>query len=180
MSYFPALSGADDRHASVLGDGKGTTAGRVFAVRGMGQRVRRLGPVVVGRRLRPPSEALGPFALPDLSDGRGAPCSETTLAAFDVETRSVVDEAAASAADVVLANCGVIGCGGPARAGADDPGGVLTMGRSPSITIGDARDGIRVEHVKGRGMVRWSGGQQEGSRTTGSGWRSPTSVPASG
>ena len=36
------------------------------------------------------------------------------------------------------------------------------MGRSPSITIGDARDGIRVEHVKGRGMVRlvrWTAGR---------------------
>lgn len=38
------------------------------------------------------------------------------------------------------------------------------MGRSPSITIGDARDGIRVEHVKGRGMVRlvrWNAGRAE-------------------
>jgi hypothetical protein len=36
------------------------------------------------------------------------------------------------------------------------------MGRSPSITIGDATDGIRVEHVKGRGMVRlvrWTAGR---------------------
>ena len=38
------------------------------------------------------------------------------------------------------------------------------MGRSPSITIGDARDGIRIEHVKGRGMVRlvrWTAGRVE-------------------
>ena len=38
------------------------------------------------------------------------------------------------------------------------------MGRSPSITIGDARDGVRVEHVKGRGMVRlvrWTAGRVE-------------------
>jgi hypothetical protein len=36
------------------------------------------------------------------------------------------------------------------------------MGRSPSITIGDAKDGIRVEHVKGRGivrLVRWTAGR---------------------
>jgi hypothetical protein len=33
------------------------------------------------------------------------------------------------------------------------------MGRSPSITVGDAREGVRVEHVKSRGLVRltrWS------------------------
>ncbi len=39
------------------------------------------------------------------------------------------------------------------------------MGRSPSITIGDARDGVRVEHLKGRGMVRlvrWTAGRVEG------------------
>jgi hypothetical protein len=39
------------------------------------------------------------------------------------------------------------------------------MGRSPSITIGDTRDGIRVEHLKGRGMVRlvrWTAGRVEG------------------
>jgi hypothetical protein len=38
------------------------------------------------------------------------------------------------------------------------------MGRSPSITIGDAKDGLRVEHVKGRGMVRlvrWTAGGVE-------------------
>lgn len=38
------------------------------------------------------------------------------------------------------------------------------MGRSPSITIGDARDGIRLEHVKSRGMVRlvrWTAGRVE-------------------
>ena len=38
------------------------------------------------------------------------------------------------------------------------------MGRSPGITIGDARDGIRVEHLKGRGMVRlvrWTAGRVE-------------------
>ena len=38
------------------------------------------------------------------------------------------------------------------------------MGRSPSITVGDARDGMRVEHVKGRGMVRlvrWRAGRVE-------------------
>lgn len=56
----------------------------------------------------PPSEALGPFALPDLSDGPGAPWSETTLAVLDVETRRIVDEVVASAAGVVLGNCGVI------------------------------------------------------------------------
>lgn len=34
------------------------------------------------------------------------------------------------------------------------------MGRSPSITVGDADEGVRVEHVKSRGLVRltrWSG-----------------------
>ncbi len=38
------------------------------------------------------------------------------------------------------------------------------MGRSPSITIGDASDGIRVEHVKGRGLLRlvwWTAGRVE-------------------
>lgn len=38
------------------------------------------------------------------------------------------------------------------------------MGRSPSITVGDARDGVRVEHVKGQGMVRlvrWTAGRVE-------------------
>lgn len=38
------------------------------------------------------------------------------------------------------------------------------MGRSPSITVGDARDGVRVEHVKGRGLVRlvrWTAGRVE-------------------
>ena len=38
------------------------------------------------------------------------------------------------------------------------------MGRSASITVGDARDGVRVEHVKGRGMVRlvrWTAGRVE-------------------
>jgi hypothetical protein len=73
-----------------------------------GQRVQRPGPVVVGRRLRPPSEVLWPFARPHLSDGPGAPSSETTLAALDVETRKIVDEAAASPAGVGLGNRGVI------------------------------------------------------------------------
>jgi hypothetical protein len=38
------------------------------------------------------------------------------------------------------------------------------MGRSASITIGDARDGIRIEHVKGQGLVRlvrWTAGRVE-------------------
>lgn len=38
------------------------------------------------------------------------------------------------------------------------------MGRSPSITVGDARDGVRVEHVRGRGLVRlvrWTAGRVE-------------------
>jgi hypothetical protein len=38
------------------------------------------------------------------------------------------------------------------------------MGRSPSITVGDARDGVRVEHLKGRGVVRlfrWTAGRVE-------------------
>ena len=38
------------------------------------------------------------------------------------------------------------------------------MGRSPSITVGDARDGVRVEHVEGRGiirLVRWTAGRVE-------------------
>ena len=46
--------------------------------------------------------------LPDLSDWPGAPWSEATLAALDIETRRIVDEAAASGAGVVLANCGVM------------------------------------------------------------------------
>ena len=54
------------------------------------------------------SEALGPFALPDVSDGPGASWSETTLASLDVETRKIGDEAAASAAGVVLANRAVV------------------------------------------------------------------------
>lgn len=85
-----------------------TTVGRVFRVRGMGgQRVRRPGRLWSGVSV-PPSEALGPFALPDLSDGPGAPWSETTLAVLDVETRRIVDEVVASAAGLVLGNCGVI------------------------------------------------------------------------
>jgi hypothetical protein len=56
----------------------------------------------------PPSEVLWPFARRHLSDGPGAPSSETTLAALDVETRKIVDEAAASAAGVGLAKPGVI------------------------------------------------------------------------
>jgi hypothetical protein len=56
----------------------------------------------------PPSEVLWPFAPPHLSDGPGVPSSETTLAALDVETRKIVDEAAASAAGVGLAKPGVI------------------------------------------------------------------------
>jgi hypothetical protein len=35
---------------------------------------------------------------------------------------------------------------------------------SASITIGDARDGIRIEHVKGQGVVRlgrWTAGRVE-------------------
>ena len=54
------------------------------------------------------SDALGPFALPDVSDGPGASWSEASLAALDVETRRIIDEAGASAADVVLANRAVI------------------------------------------------------------------------
>ncbi|CAA9257634.1 MAG: Cell division protein FtsH [uncultured Acidimicrobiales bacterium] len=54
------------------------------------------------------SDALGPFALPDVSDGPGGSWSETTLAALDAETRKIVDEAGASAAGVVLANRAVI------------------------------------------------------------------------
>jgi hypothetical protein len=55
----------------------------------------------------PRSKALASFAQPDLSDGSGAQRSETILPALDVET-PLVEEAAASAAGVVLANCGVI------------------------------------------------------------------------
>ncbi len=36
------------------------------------------------------------------------------------------------------------------------------MGRSPSITVGGATDGVRVEHLKGRGvvrLVRWTAGR---------------------
>ena len=54
------------------------------------------------------SDVLGPFALPDVSDGPGGSWSETTLAALDVETHRTVDEAGAGAADVVLANRPVI------------------------------------------------------------------------
>lgn len=38
------------------------------------------------------------------------------------------------------------------------------MGRSPSITVGDATEGMRVEHVKSRGLVRltrWSAGRAQ-------------------
>ena len=38
------------------------------------------------------------------------------------------------------------------------------MGRSPSITVGDPREGVRVEHLKSRGMVRlvrWTAGRVE-------------------
>jgi hypothetical protein len=38
------------------------------------------------------------------------------------------------------------------------------MGRSPSITVGDAHEGVRVEHVKSRGLVRlvrWSAGRTQ-------------------
>lgn len=38
------------------------------------------------------------------------------------------------------------------------------MGRPASITAGDARDGVRVEHLKGRGvvrLVRWTAGRVE-------------------
>ncbi len=38
------------------------------------------------------------------------------------------------------------------------------MGRSASITVGDARDGVRIEHVKSQGMVRlvrWTAGRVE-------------------
>jgi hypothetical protein len=38
------------------------------------------------------------------------------------------------------------------------------MGRSPSITIGDATEGLRVEHVKSRRLVRlvrWSAGRAQ-------------------
>ncbi len=39
------------------------------------------------------------------------------------------------------------------------------MGRSPSITVGDAIEGLRVEHVKSRGLVRltrWTPGGTKG------------------
>ena len=38
------------------------------------------------------------------------------------------------------------------------------MGRSPSITVGDAGEGVRVEHVKTKGLVRlvrWQAGRAE-------------------
>ena len=88
---------------------KETTAGRVFrSAEWVANESDVLGRSWSTGLSVPPSDALGPFALLGLSDGPGAPWSETTLAALDVETRRIVDDAAASAAGVVLANCGVV------------------------------------------------------------------------
>jgi hypothetical protein len=77
------------------------------AVRGMGGRqVRRPGPVVVGRRLRPRSGALASFAQRDVSEW----VRSTAVANIPGRARRrdpLVEEATASAAGVVLANCGV-------------------------------------------------------------------------
>jgi len=54
------------------------------------------------------SDGLGAFALPEPADGLATPWSEATLAALDVETRSIVSEAADRATAVLRSNLTVL------------------------------------------------------------------------